>query len=158
VVNRDIDAARNQAVDLSIEFPVVSSVFNVRTGKRYGRTRSIADRLEPGDAALYALLPYDIGRFSLALSRPNIQPGETMRYDLNFQSADGKAGLHVFRVEVIAPDGKLLPHYGSILPAENGKASGSIPMALNDPKGRWQVRARDVATNQQVIVDFRVEE
>ena len=74
------------------------------------------------------------------------------------QAAEGESGLHVFRVEIIAPDGKLLPHYGSILPAENGKASGSIPMALNDPKGRWQVRARDVATNQQAIVEFRVEE
>ena len=158
VVNRDTDAAGNQAAGYSIEFPVESYVFNVRTGKRHGRKRAITDRLEPGDAALYALLPYDIGRFSLALSHPNIQPGDTMRYDLNFQAAEGESGLHVFRIEVIAPDGKLLPHYGSILPAENGKASGSIPMALNDPKGRWQVRARDVATNQQAIVEFRVEE
>lgn len=52
----------------------------------------------------------------------------------------------VVRLEVLDPSGKLVRHYSGNVTIENGKASFSIPFAINDPKGAWRVRARDVVS------------
>lgn len=55
----------------------------------------------------------------------------------------GRIGLGVLIVEVIAPDGKPRPHYGGNLTARDGRAEAAFRTALNDPPGRWTIRAAD---------------
>jgi len=40
--------------------------------------------------------------------------------------------------------------------APEGQASGTIPLALNDPPGKWTVQARDVASGVKAATDFVV--
>jgi len=50
------------------------------------------------------------------------------------------------RLEVVGPDGKPRPFYAANLFTENGKAEGVVRFALNDPKGRWRIRAREIVS------------
>jgi len=50
----------------------------------------------------------------------------------------------VARIEVFDPAGRLVRHYSSNVSILDGRAKFQIPFALNDPPGRWRVRARDV--------------
>jgi Beta-galactosidase len=52
--------------------------------------------------------------------------------------------LSVARVEVFDPSGNLVRHYSSNVTVRNGKAQMEIAFALNDSRGAWHVRARDV--------------
>ena len=51
--------------------------------------------------------------------------------------------MHVVLVEVLGPDGKARDHYSQKLVARDGRASGRFTTALNDPAGRWTIRATD---------------
>ena len=60
----------------------------------------------------------------------------------------------VVRLDVLDPSGKPAPHYSGNVTVENGRAGFHIPFALNDPRGAWRVRARDVVsglTAEQVV-------
>ncbi|HET8547211.1 MAG TPA: hypothetical protein VFL57_04365, partial [Bryobacteraceae bacterium] len=50
----------------------------------------------------------------------------------------------VVRIEVTDPSGKVVRHYTGNRTIRDGTARFEIPFALNDVKGRWRVRARDV--------------
>jgi hypothetical protein len=62
--------------------------------------------------------------------------------------------LHVFRVEVIGPDGKPVEPLAQNVVAQNGRTRTRIPLALNDPPGNYTVKVRDVATGVTGQADF----
>ncbi len=52
----------------------------------------------------------------------------------------------VVRVEVYDPAGRSVRYYGGNVTVVDGQARWEIPWALNDARGRWRVRARDVVS------------
>jgi hypothetical protein len=50
----------------------------------------------------------------------------------------------VVRVEVFDPAGKRVRHYSGNVTITDGAATFEIPFALDDARGAWSVRARDV--------------
>ncbi|MBT3289145.1 MAG: hypothetical protein HN380_17500, partial [Victivallales bacterium] len=109
----------------------------------------------PGDAALYALFPYRVTGLGLA-SPKTAALGRELRYELSLRTDGGTPDSHVFIVEVLGPDGGLRQHYAAQLVAPNGKATGTIPLALNDPPGTWTIRATDRATGTVRTASFTV--
>jgi hypothetical protein len=66
---------------------------------------------------------------------------------LRLTDAAGKpVDRSVVRVEVFDPTGKLVRHYSTNVTVVDGGARFEIPFALNDPAGRWRLRARDVVS------------
>jgi hypothetical protein len=51
---------------------------------------------------------------------------------------------------VFAPDGSPLPVYARNVLMNNGSSTFILPAALNDPSGRYTVRATDVVTGATV--------
>jgi len=54
--------------------------------------------------------------------------------------------LHVFRVEVVGPDGKKLAHYASNIKAEAGTGKYTINWALNEKTGKYTIYVKDIAS------------
>jgi hypothetical protein len=50
----------------------------------------------------------------------------------------------VVRLEVYDPEGTLIRHYSRNYTVSNGIAKMEVPFALNDAKGTWRLRVRDV--------------
>ncbi|MDD5484128.1 MAG: beta-galactosidase trimerization domain-containing protein, partial [Kiritimatiellae bacterium] len=83
------------------------------------------------------------------------RPGEALTYELILEGTD-RPGHHVFHVDLTAPDGKIVSYYSGNLAAENGRAKGVVPLALNEKPGKWKIRARDAATGLKAEGEFEI--
>lgn len=63
--------------------------------------------------------------------------------------------LSVVRVEVSDPTGRPVRHYSSNVTLRDGRATLQIPFAINDAKGAWRVRARDVVSGLTAEVTLK---
>jgi hypothetical protein len=74
--------------------------------------------------------------------------------DLTIRLADEKGARvdrSVVHVDVLDPSGKPVRAYSSNVTIAGGFAAFHIPFALNDPKGRWTVKARDVISGLTAV-------
>jgi hypothetical protein len=74
---------------------------------------------------------------------------------LHFAAATPAAN-HVLHVDVVNPSGQTVDYYSGNLLAREGRAGKLIPIAVNDPVGRWQVHVKDLLTGQSQAADFEV--
>ena len=54
----------------------------------------------------------------------------------------------MLHVDVVNPSGEIVAYYSGNLLAPEGRASKLVPMAVNDPAGRWEIRVKDLLTGQ----------
>ena len=138
-----------------IRFGRKAHVFDVRARKYLGEVDRAQTTLPPGETALYALLPYRVE--GLGLNAPaSVKAGEELVARVNLV-ASGTAGDHVIHVELLDPKGQSVWCYAGneLLPA--GKGVVRVPLALNDAKGKWTLRVRDVLTGAQSEAKFTVQ-
>ncbi|MGH9445502.1 MAG: hypothetical protein ACRD3O_07235 [Terriglobia bacterium] len=64
--------------------------------------------------------------------------------------------IWVVRLEFFTPQGQPYLLYARSLLVRSTPHSEAIPLAHNDPTGRWLVRARDVMTGEMVELRFIV--
>jgi hypothetical protein len=84
---------------------------------------------------------------ALFIERPSRIAKLTIGHNLDLQLTDDAGApvdLSVARLEVFDPAGRFVAHYSGNVTIREGRAAFSIPFALNDAKGSWLVRARDV--------------
>ncbi|MCC7490748.1 MAG: beta-galactosidase [Fimbriimonadaceae bacterium] len=105
-------------------------------------TDTVELALGPGDARLLAVLPYEPRGVEVSLPE-RVRAGEDLRVTAQVQASAAPA-THFLRIELRGPDGVLRPAYTRQVQAPQGRWSGSLPLALNDPPGTWEVRVRDV--------------
>ena len=132
-INRVVDKQAPEGTDIEIAFPTTRHVYDVRKQTYLGQTKTARCTLLPGDAALYALLPYQVTGLDLTVPKTTAR-GRELRYEITVQTDGETPDGHVFLVELLGPDGVPRQHYGSQLVAPNGKATGTIPVALNAPR------------------------
>jgi len=153
-VQRDIPTDKTvEAVEASVTLPASQSASDVLSGQAFGRTTSVAARLAPGEAKVYALLPYEVAGIAVWGPKTTVAPGSVLDYQVSVQ-CQGEPGMHVFAVEVSGPDGRPRTHYAQKLVGRQGTAAGRIPLALNDDAGAWTIRATDVATRKSGELRF----
>jgi len=70
----------------------------------------------------------------------------SVQYDVAVQSEAGQPDMHVVLIEVLDPSVAARPHYAAHLLTRSGHATGEFLPAVNDPPGRWTIRATDYAT------------
>jgi hypothetical protein len=138
------DRDETWTADAAFGFPRAGYVYDMREGKALGRTDKAAKAMLNGDAAFFAVLPYRVEAVRVAAGQ--VRQGAMATCQAEVRVSEAAAGLHVLRVEVLGPDGVPRPHYGAVALADGGKATHAIPLALNDPKGRWTVRFTDVVS------------
>ena len=66
------------------------------------------------------------------------------------------AANHVLHVDVVNPSGQIVGYYSGNLLAPEGHAAKVLPVAVNDPPGRWEIRVRDMLTGQSKTTAFEV--
>ena len=66
------------------------------------------------------------------------------------------AANHVFHIDVVNPSGQIVRYYSGNVLAPEGRAARLIPIAVNDPAGRWEVRVKDLLTAQAKTSSFEV--
>ena len=137
---------------VTIEFGHKAQVYDVRAGKYLGELASYKTQMTPGVAQLYALLPYKVSQVNVVASAPQ---GGVVTYTAKLVGSAAPVA-HVLRVRVIGPDGTERTWYARNLATAQGKAQGTINLALSDEPGTWKVLARDVATGVTGTATFKV--
>jgi beta-galactosidase len=130
-------------------------VYDVRAGRYLGETDEIPVQFEPAKGFLFALLPSAPAGLTVMVSE-KIKQGDKLAYEIRLDGV--KAGEHVFRVELVSPQGAVFRHYSANLASENLSATAEFQMALNDTPGEWKIRARDVTTGSSTEKTFVIEE
>ena len=146
--NGDFGAVYNSYPDLNVQLPASGHVYDVRAGQYLGYRNNITFDLNPGDAHLWASLPYKVN--DIKISGPDSLPrGATATFSLRIipDHTEAAVGLHVFHVELIDPAGRTVKAYSANATAQAGRTQLTIPLALNDLAGLWRVVVQDVASN-----------
>ncbi len=129
--------------------------YDVRRKQYLGET----DRIETGIAAveprLFAFLPERIDGLSLNLNGKEFEPGETVELKCTMLPNSLKDSRFAVRIEV-TKDGKPLEYFTKNI-AVQGKAIYPIPLALNQEKGEYHVRATEVISGFTQEISFKVE-
>jgi hypothetical protein len=148
--------ARNALVKSS--FPDEMHVYDVRAGEYVGKSDAAERLLQPGECALYSLLPYEVTGVEVQPRGRARRQGGPVGYEIALQTAGAvEPGMHVVRVEVAGPDG-LREHYGTQLVFDGGSTEGEFVLALNDTIGTWMITATDIATGVVGEAEFEVVE
>jgi hypothetical protein len=130
--------------ELTIKLPRKFYVADVRAGKKLGFTDVVHSSILVGDALVLALTPENN---ELKFDGPvSTHAGEHVSFVLKSTTA----GTSLVRCHVSAPDGSSLPIYSNHVLMENGRGTFVLPFALNDPVGKYVVRATDVSTGAVV--------
>lgn len=129
----------DEAQTCTVDFGREANVFDLRARQSLGHTRTIESTCAPGEAKIYALLPYAVTGVNLTLGA-----------DASFEVAliaDGPIGDHVLQLTWTDPRGDAPRHYESVVAAPDGKYTGHVPLAANDLRGQWTLTVRDALTN-----------
>ena len=121
-------------------------------------------KLDPSGAELF--LPAGGGRLlyvaespitgiEVAPASPAVKRGETIKIRLKFTSVAGLRGTQAVSLEIRDSRGRLDARSGSYA-AKNGELDVTLPVALNDAAGFWQVKARDLIAGFSAEAAFEV--
>ena len=86
------------------------------------------------------------------MAKPAAERGGVARCTI---SSPGAGGLHAFRLSVSA-DGKELEGFQKKVAADGNGATVDLPIAFNDPEGKWTLQATDLLTGESASASLRV--
>ena len=145
--------ARPRRVKLSL--PQEMNVYDVRASKALGKQTSITVALDPYEPAILAASP--VAFSELEISAPwRLRRGDSAQLGLSL-GRRSPAATHILHLDVIDPAGKMVDYYSGNIIASGGRAAKLIPIALNDARGTWTVRAKDVMSGQTKMVTIEVD-
>lgn len=127
-----------------------SQVYDVLGGKHLGEGEKFEATLDPYVPIIWTLAEQELP----VMEAKAATVGQAGAVDLAF-NAEPASVVRVARVEVMSPDKKTIEHYCANVLVRDGRAVHRIPFALNDAKGKWTIRVRDVGTGriQELTVD-----
>ena len=131
---------------------------DVRRGKALGKAAETKLTLTPGVGELFSHLPYAVEGIDLSMEHDSVAPGKSVKVKAQVRTTGDAVGDHVLVVRVTDAKGRTRPEHGSNVLAAGGKCAVELPIALNDPTGKWSVAIRDVATGTTATRSFQVAE
>ena len=83
--------------------------------------------------------------------------GQELPLEFRLHLDGGAPVKHVVHLDVYGPDGTRHYSYSRNFAFQTGRWTGGVPLALNDPPGKWTLRARDVTSGltAQVVAEVR---
>jgi hypothetical protein len=136
-----------------LKLPEARHVYNLRSGKDLGRTASLSVPIWPKRATFLVLAPQPAPDVQLKLSADRAARGQVLRLTA---SVPGAAGLHAVRVRVKTPAGEVAEWLNRELMVDDRGEACDLPVAFNDPVGRWTVEATDLYTEKTTTTGYRV--
>jgi len=126
-------------------FPMKGHVYDIRAGKYLDDTDTVTVKVPHADAVLFGMYPYKVEKLKLEVPE-KVKAGDDLEADIAVVTSKGRAGQHVFHIQVLNPDGKARFHMKRNVSALQGEYKLKFRMAFNDPKGLWTIKVDDAMT------------
>ncbi|HEV2247099.1 MAG TPA: hypothetical protein VGW37_10655, partial [Terriglobia bacterium] len=130
--------------------------YDLRQRKDMGSVKSLEATLDPWSPLIFTRCPQPLPEFRLD-TPSEIKAGETLNVTVHDAAPLPEGTARVIRIEIEDPSGRIYDLYSRNLLVHSTPFRESIPLAFNDPPGRWKMRARDVATGKTVEKPFTVD-
>lgn len=131
---------------VKLSLPSELYIYDLRRASRLGKKKDLAVQLDPYEPAIFAAWPAAAPEL-VVLAPARLRRGETAQIGIRFAPAT-PAATHLLHIEVIDPSGKAMPHYSGNLLAPHGRTAKPLPIAVNDPAGKWEIRIKDLLSGQ----------
>ena len=141
-------------VTVRLALPRERFVYDVRAAKALGKGDSIPVTLDPYEPTIFAIAPAQMPELELRMPA-RVRRGDTAALGVSF-AATTPAANHVLHIDVVNPSGKAVSYYSGNLLAPEGRAGKLIPIAANDPAGRWEIHVKDLLTGQSKTSSIEV--
>jgi len=146
--------------DAQVELAEPRFVYDLRTKKALGQVKSFPTRLIGSRPTWLLLAPRELASVRATLSKAEAAPGERPILRLE---VPGAAGLHAVRLRGrIAgnppPDGRPADWLDQVVIVGAEPTEVTLPIAFNDPEGKWEIRAIDLFTGQAAAATLVVKE
>jgi len=135
-----------------LEWGSAGQTYDIRQRKDLGSGKSLDATLDPWSPLLLTRSAQPLPEFRLE-DPGEIKAGETLGI-IDALLPEGTSRL--VSIEIDDPSGKNYGIYSRNLLVRSTPFREFIPIAFNDPTGRWKIRARDVMTGQSVEKPFSV--
>lgn len=136
-----------------VTLPHSSFVSDLRQGTVKGPISRVKVDLVPGRATFLVLSPSSFPAVRMSLSSSSARVGDILSLTLSVPEAKG---LHAFSINALMPDQRQADWPKRIVLVGQEEKSVPIPIAWNDPCGRWEIKAKDLFTGQESSVHFEV--
>jgi len=130
-----------QREDWQLELDKPAHLYDARLGRSLGLTKSLSLPKDGPPVRIFAALPEPAGQ--LAVNAPSSAKAGT---DVSVVIRLPHGGGRIVRLETFRPDGQEVVGYRRYTMLGSDKATVTWPLAHNDAKGTWTLRATDVAT------------
>lgn len=115
-----------------------------------------ADRIEVRDfgspVRIFSVLPYVLRGLTVRVPEGPIRPGGEIRGTIALDTGGARPARHVLHIAVQRPDGRTVRYLSRNVETQEGEARFALPLALNEPHGRWNLSVRDVATGVEAAL------
>jgi hypothetical protein len=130
-------------------------VYNQRMGQYLGRADEVFFSGREENPMIYALLDArPESEWPTPVFSDNAQRGTI--WGMHFPGATAMSG-HTLRVDVLAPDGTELEHYRDYVTLSEEQTAFELPLALDDPPGRWWLLVEDLASRHTRSYEMTVD-
>lgn len=136
-----------RAANVTISWGAAMQTYDVRAGKDLGKTAESHATLDPWEPLVFTRSAGPVPR-CLVKVPDQVQAGSVLTVTVTDEAALPEGSFRIVRLELLAPGGQPYELYARNLLVRLTPHAESIPLAFNDPKGRWRVRARDVMTGE----------
>ena len=130
---------------VQFELPQGGHVYELSRGVYLGQGAKPKLDMRDDPHALFAIMPYRIDGLELTAAPARVGGG--LKLDIRLETG-GTPVRHVVHLEVVRPDGSRCHHLCRNVVLEAGRWSKALPLALNDPTGKWQIAAREVVSGK----------
>ena len=135
-----------------VELPAARYVYDLRHHRALGKAKWFTTDIIPCRATFFALLPEAAPRPRLALSA-TARRGQVVTAELG---VPGAAGQHALRVRARTPDGQAAEWWEQVVIVGREPVQVVLPVAYNDPRGRWQISVLDLYTDKPTTAELLV--
>ncbi len=132
-----------------------AQTYDLRQRKNLGSVKAVDATLDPWSPLLFTRSAQPLPEFRLD-DPGEIKAGQALSIVVDDSAPVPEGTFRVIRIEIDDPSGKTYGIYSRNLLIRSTPFREFIPMAFNDPTGRWKIRARDVMTGQSVEMPFVV--
>ncbi len=124
-------------------------VYDLRNRRFIGSVKTFPVTVLKNRASFYVLYPKEVPEAELKIPS-TVRRGDVVKASV---SVPGGEGLHAFRIKV-ENEGKHLEWYDGVFLAGKSPADVELPVAYNDPPGKYDVTVTDLFTDKGVTRTF----
>ncbi len=149
----DNSLLENEA-DITIEWATAQHTYDVRSCRDLGAIKTHMATLSPWEPMVFTRSSRPVPTLSVEIS-PRVSPGAVLELTLRNSSVFPE-GSRVVRLELETPSGRPYELYARNVLFKSEAHTEQIPLACNDPRGRWRARIHDVITGHSQDLNFDV--